>query len=340
MSSGEDVRGEESGWGWVDRHLSLAANRVMRLGIWVVVVGFLWASVVRAGEVGDSPRRDVVLGEGWRFVRADVAGAEAIDFDDSGWERVRVPHTWNAEDAQSRADYYRGPGWYRTRVVLGADEVGAGKRRYLRFEAVSVVADVFVNGRKIGQHRGAFTAFCFDATDALKAGENIIAVRADNTKFPDIAPISGDFAIFGGIYRDVHLLTLNERCIDPLDDASPGVTIVQEQVTPESAVLRTTLRLRNGLSKPWDAKVRFTVRDPDGKAVPQLTIGLMTNTWALQGNWVGEVTRPYAITNPKLWNGRPTTSSPAPYLYSVTVETFDGDTMTDRVTVPLGLRTI
>jgi len=295
-----------------------------------------------AQSADDSPRRDVLLQDDWRFIRKDVAGAEEIAFDDSSWQKVRIPHTWNAIDAQSKADYDRGPGWYRKRITLTSEDVGprSGKRHYLRFEGVSVVADVFVNGTKLGQHRGAFGAFCFDASSALKPGENIIAVRADNTKFPDIAPISGDFAIFGGIYRDVHLLTLNERSIDPLDDASPGVYILQEELTPETAVLRMKLRLRNGSSKPWDATVRFTIRDPDGKEVPQLSIGTMTNTWALQGDWVGEVTRPYAFTGPHLWNGHPSSSSPAPYLYTITIETLDGEVVTDRLVQPLGLRSI
>ena len=321
----------------------------MRVGHFVVVLtgllhAWLLAAPGLAGAGPDgSPRRDVLLQDGWRFIKEDVAGAEAVSFDDSGWEKVRVPHTWNAVDAQSKADYYRGAGWYRKAINLSPEVAGASatKRTYLRFEGVSTVADVFVNGAKLGQHRGAFGAFCFDATAALKPGENIIAVRADNTKFPDIAPISGDFAIFGGIYRDVHLLTLDIRSIDPTDDASPGVYLLPVEVSPERAVVRITTKLRNGSLQPWNVTVRCTIRDAEGKEVAAADAVTTAPNWTLrQGDWKGEVSENIVIDRPRLWDGHRSTSSPRPHLYSVTVETLSGGTVTDRITQPLGLRSI
>jgi beta-galactosidase len=308
----------------------------MRMSRWlaVVVAGLLAVRVL--GD--DSPRQDVLLQDGWRFIKDDVAGAEEVSFDDSSWEKVRVPHTWNAVDAQSKADYYRGAGWYRKTITLSNEQ--AAMSNFLRFEGVSAVADVYVNGRKLGQHRGAFGAFCFPLRGFVKPGGNVIAVRADNTKFPDIAPISGDFAIFGGIYRDVHLLTLNERSIDPLDDASPGVYLLQEDVSPERAVVRVTVKLRNNSQQPWEAGVRCIVRDPDGNEVPTIRAGTMAHAWAVQGKEVVSASFPLVIERPRLWDGHRSTSSAPPYLYSVTVETRDGDVVTDRVVQPLGLRTI
>ncbi|MGH7244187.1 MAG: glycoside hydrolase family 2 protein [Phycisphaerales bacterium] len=294
--------------------------------------------------LADSPRQDVLLQNDWRFIRDDVPGAEAETFDDSSWQKVSIPHTWNAVDAQSMANYYRGPGWYRKHLTLNGSDIGplSGKRNYLRFEGVSAVADVFVNGKKLGQHRGAFGAFCFEASDALKPGDNIIAIRADNTKFPDIAPISGDFAIFGGIYRDVHLLTLSDRSIDPLDDASPGVYILQEDVTPERAVVRITTNLRNGTLNPWNATVRSIVRDAGGKEVATGEVRTTAPSWSLRGDWKGNAAQTILIDQPHLWDGHRSTSSPAPYLYTVTIETLaniDGvDTVTDRIVQPLGIR--
>lgn len=319
--------------------------RVSRLLAFVIAA--VMAVRVFGGGIGNglgegSPRRDVLLQDGWRFVREDVAGAQAPGFDDSQWQKVRLPHTWNALDAQSKADYYRGPGWYRLRLVVNEEDVGSRsqKRLYLRFEAVAAVADVFVNGQKLGTHRGAFGAFCFDISDALTAGENVIAVRADNTKFPDIAPISGDFAIFGGIYRDVHLLTLSDRSIDPLDDASPGVYILQESVTPERAVLRIRTKLRNNSLFKWDALVRYIVRDTDGKEVASREIEWLTKAGGPWGDGTTEAVQTLEIDHPRLWDGHRSTSVAKPYLYTVTVETRNGDMLTDRIVQPLGLRTI
>ncbi|MBX3390512.1 MAG: DUF4982 domain-containing protein [Phycisphaeraceae bacterium] len=313
---------------------------MMRVALWVAIVfaGLMAMCASGAESAPDSswqvgPRQDTLLDDGWRFVREDVAGAEAPAFDDSSWQEVTLPHTWNAEDAQSRANYYRGPGWYRKRITLKENDLA--RVNYLRFEGAAVVADVYMNGQKLGQHRGAFGAFCFDASPAQKFGENVIAVRVDNTKFPDIAPISGDFAIFGGIYRDVHLLSLDKRSIDPLDDASPGVYLLQQQLTPEKARVKVTVRLRNTSRSPWRATVNCTLRDAKGcevaKSVSDTTVAPESHDEAIQT---------LEIDAPHLWDGHRSTGAPNPYLYLVQVSASDGNLMTDFVEQPLGLRSI
>lgn len=311
----------------------------MRTVLW----SLLTSAVLVTCSFADSVRQDTLLQDNWRFIREDVGGAETPGFDDSSWQSIRVPHTWNAVDAQSTADYYRGPGWYRKKVTL--DAAVASKANYLRFEGASVVADVFFNGKRLGQHRGAFGAFCFQLPGPLEPGEYVIAVRCDNTKFPNIAPISGDFAIFGGIYRDVHLLTLDPRSIDPLDDASPGAYLLQTEVTPELAHVRVTTRLRNASPVTrWRPLVRCTVRDAEGKEVAKSEAAAAVDVFANENPAPSEVVQEVVIERPHLWQGHRSTSSPAPYLYSVTVETLagsnPGDAVTDRITQPLGLRSI
>lgn len=312
----------------------------MRTGWWIAIAGLLTARALGDGAVAaedsprqDGPRQDTLLDQGWRFVREDVAGAETPQFDDSSWQEVTLPHTWNAQDAQSRPNYYRGPGWYRRRITLNENDLA--RINYLRFEGAAIVADVYMNGQKLGQHRGAFGAFCFDATPAQKFGENVIAVRVDNTKFPDIAPISGDFAIFGGLYRDVHLLSLDKRSIDPLDDASPGVYLLQEEVTPQRARVKVTVRLRNTSRSPWRATVHSTVRDAAGcevaKSLSDITVAPASG---------GESVQTLTIDAPHWWDGHRSTGAPKPYLYLVQVSTSDGNLITDFVEQPLGLRSI
>ena len=169
-------------------------------------------------------RESTLLDSGWRFQLGDPTNAARTDFDDSGWQAISIPHCWGWQDAQKGINYYhRGPGWYRRELDITPEN---GKRYFLRFEAASLVADVYLNGRWLGQHRGGFGAFCFEITTNLSArGTNLLAVRVSNTRFPDIAPLSGDFSVYGGLYRSVHLLVtaakISRRRTMPRP-ASPG----------------------------------------------------------------------------------------------------------------------
>ena len=165
------------------------------------------------------------LDQGWRFIAADPSGAEAETFDDRAWEPVSVPHSWNAADWQSPS-YRRGPGWYRRTLTLPDD--WAGKRVFLRFEAAGTSADVYVNGRAVGHHVGAFAAFCVEITEALRPGTpTVLAVRVSNAPRDDMPPLGGDFNLFGGLYRPVTIFARDPICISPLDHASPGVVARQ-----------------------------------------------------------------------------------------------------------------
>src|SRR5208282_1262950 len=97
-------------------------------------------------------RESTLLDSGWRFQSGDVTNAAQPGFNDGDWQTVSIPHNWGWEEAQQGKDFYRGPGWYRRELNLGAPE--AGKRYFLRFEAASLVADVYLNGERLGQHRG------------------------------------------------------------------------------------------------------------------------------------------------------------------------------------------
>ncbi|MET8764713.1 sugar-binding domain-containing protein [Lentzea sp. NPDC004782] len=181
------------------------------------------------------------LDANWRFLRADAAGAEAPAFDDSSWTAVSVPHTWNAFDGQDGgSNYYRGIGWYRKHFTPSA--ALAGRRLWLQFDGVNQVADVWVNGVRLGQHRGGFAAFRFDATSALKLNQdNVIAVKVDNSAAADVAPLSADFTFFGGIYRGVSLIGLDPLGVRMGDYGGPGVYLRQRALTDASDTATWTL---------------------------------------------------------------------------------------------------
>src|SRR5699024_8956522 len=125
-------------------------------------------------------------------------------------------------------------------------------RQYLDFGAVGNIADVWVNGIHVGQHKGAFSRFRFDVTDAWKPGaENLIAVRADNSRpavgssTEHVIPLSGDFFVHGGLYRDVSLITAHEAGIDLLDYGGPGVYADATAISGDRADISVLARLRN-----------------------------------------------------------------------------------------------
>jgi len=101
-------------------------------------------------------RESTLLDSGWRFKSGEITNAGQSGFNDSDWQAVPIPHNWGWEEAQQGKDFYRGPGWYRRDLNMGAPQ--SGKRYFLRFEAASLVADVYLNGAWLGQHRGAFGA--------------------------------------------------------------------------------------------------------------------------------------------------------------------------------------
>src|SRR5260370_22449705 len=106
-----------------------------------------------------SKRQDIDLDDSWQFIRADVSGAEQIDFDDSAWSTIGVPHTWNNLDGEQHTNYYRGVGWYRRHYAVDAGL--AGMNFYLQFDGANLATDVYVNGSFVGEHKGGYARFRF-----------------------------------------------------------------------------------------------------------------------------------------------------------------------------------
>ncbi|MGC3956553.1 MAG: glycoside hydrolase family 2 TIM barrel-domain containing protein [Verrucomicrobiota bacterium] len=272
-------------------------------------------------------RTSQLLNADWKFQSGEVKGAEAVSFEVGDWQALSLPHNWGWEQAQRGEKYQRGPGWYRRTLDLGTPK--ANRRYFVRFEAAGSVADVYLNGKALGQHRGAFGAFCFELTkDLAKDGPNVLAVRVSNAEEKDIAPLSGDFCVFGGLYRAVQLLETDEICFTPVDHGSPGVAWLQTQVSAKQAVLDVTTQISNGTKRKQPLTLVARVVDADGKVV-----AATTNTITLMPS----VTEPFClqvvVPKPHRWQGRKD-----PYLYKAIVELRDATKVRDSVEQPLGLR--
>lgn len=279
-----------------------------------VVLFMLWGMSMFA------QRQDILLNNDWnfRFSHQVQKGTEV---------RVDLPHTWNAQDALSgKIDYKRGIGNYEKNLFIRSE--WKGKRLFIRFEGVNNIADVFVNRRHIGEHRGGYGAFIFEITGKVEYGkENSILVRVNNGEQLDIMPLVGDFNFYGGIYRDVHLLIIDETCISPLNYASPGVRLIQDSVSHKYAKVRAVVDLSNGGS--GNREVELNVRLLDGQRV----VKEGTKKVNLSGNAAMQQELTFEIDQPHLWNGRQD-----PFLYQAEVTLFRNGQMVDRVTQPLGLR--
>jgi beta-galactosidase len=143
----------------------------------------------------------------WRYSRTVVEGGHAKDFDDSGFDRVVIPHTnirlpWHGFDEKT----YEFVSLYRRRFKLPAE--ARGKRVFVDFEGVMTASTVWINGTKLGEYKGGYTPFSFELTSHLDFdGENVLAVDVDSSERPDIPPFGYeiDYLTFGGIYREVSL---------------------------------------------------------------------------------------------------------------------------------------
>jgi beta-galactosidase len=285
----------------------------------LLLCGFCVPAAVAAPGRG---RTETVLSTGWRFHLGDVAGAAAPEFDDSAWTPVSLPHTWNATDgADGGGNYRRDVGWYRTRLA-----VPAGNRRvFLQFDGANLVTDVYVGGRPAGRHEGGYSGFRFDITGLAPAGGTVpVAVAVDNRKNAGVAPLDGDFTLFGGLYRDVRLVVTDPVHVDALDFCGPGVAVRQKALTATAAELEVTTRVTNDTPVTRRIPVRAVVRDRGGRVVAVAATAVTVGA----GRTV-PVTSALRVRDPHRWNG-----VRDPYLYSVTAEAGG-----DAVSVPLGLRT-
>lgn len=292
-------------------------------------------------------RRDVmVLDAGWRFSAEDVAEASAPDFADATWTQVSVPHTWNrvgyykhdlgGTNTAATVDKRQGIGWYRLHF---ATPTGArGKRHWLEFDAASRVAKVWLNGVYLGEHRGGFSRFRFDATAAMKAsGENVLVVRVDNAQpkaggsTADVLPLSGDFFVHGGLYRPVRLVTTAPLHIDLADAGGPGVRATTVKADKDQAQVDLVVRVQNDTAKASKASVRVRLIDRDGAEAASATVPA-----TLAPGKVGEVAARLTVAGPHLWHG-----TADPYLYDLVTQVVAADgTVSDEVRQPYGLRTM
>ena len=270
------------------------------------------------------------INDGWKFTKGSPFEAQLTGCDDSSWETVNIPHTWNDKDADDETPgFYRGPVWYRKQLFI--DKSQEGRRAVIYFEGANQEVRFYLNGQFVGEHKGGYTRFCFDITPHLRYGqENLFAIYVNNVYNPNIPPLSADFTFFGGIYRDVYLQFMNPVHIATNDYASSGVYIRTPEVNNSAASVEITTLLTNDMPQPTEIRVENIICDADGKEVKKT----QAEVKLAAGETKTDISKKIKIDSPRLWD------IDDPYRYMVYTRILDKrkGTLLDEVVNPLGLR--
>ncbi len=257
------------------------------------------AFILSVPPVAMSASDVIPLNEGWKFHRGFQASEHEI-------ENISLPHTWNRMDAMfGNKDYYRGLANYIHTLPAGLRD--GNNRVFLKIGSAQTVADLFVDSKFVTQHRGGYTAFVTELTEFLKPdSESKLEIRVSNAPTLDIAPVCGDFNIYGGLPRGVELIVTGPVSIAHDFYASDGVFFTQRDVNDEKA----QLDVRTILSVAQDASLNgheLEVSILDGS--DEICSGTIRLT-----DGMTDISVPLTVDNPILWNG---TDSPHLYLGKV-----------------------
>lgn len=259
----------------------------------------------------------------WRFNLQDNSEAKNVNFNDKAWANVTLPHDWSIDSdfkkdaAMGNESAYlpAGTGWYRK--TFNMPKEWEGKIVKLMFDGVYYDSKVFVNGDSVGAHFYGYTPFVIDITKQLKVGNNVVAVRVDNSRQKNSRWYSGS-----GIYRKVQLIVCNPVHIEPW-----GIAVTTPKVEQSEAVVVVQTELKNEGYTPKNVKLRVSVpsvnasvTSPDIEVVPNSIFQ--------------KVSMQLTISNPKLW------SCDSPTLYEAKVEVIEDGKVIDEKTEKFGFRTI
>ena len=195
----------------------------------------------------------------WKFFSGDAPGAQQPGFADAAWRSLDVPHDWSIEgpftqDAKSSGSGGYAPtgiGWYRKRFRLPPAFTGRVVR--IEFDGVYQNSEVWINGRYLGKRPFGYISFAYDLTPHLTAGENLVAVKVDNSRQPGSRWYSGS-----GIYRHTWLVAVNEVHIPQW-----GTCITTPRISKEFAMVQVKTQVRNRRSAPADCTLASSIVDRD-----------------------------------------------------------------------------
>lgn len=259
------------------------------------------------------------INAGWEFQKLPAININTIKespffpVHESGFERIDLPHTWYKD-----GEGYRGTALYKKRLFLSC---GSKKRVFLNFEAAERWCEVFVNRRYAGGHKGGYSAFTLEITNYCDLdGDNDIYVFVDNHSWEEISPLTGDFTVFGGLYRNVNLIVTEEVCFDRTYYGTSGVIVRADLRSDGAGRIHVETHVLCTDDKP--IKQVFKVFAPDSQPV-----------FACERPF-GEQTDMY-IESPVLWGGLGKAA-----LYRLHTELWADGKMEDSQDIFFGFRSV
>ena len=229
------------------------------------------------------------------------------------WDFVNLPHTWNAIDGQDGGnDYYRGTCYYAK--TLDKMDLPESDRYFLEINGANSSADVYLNGKHLAHHDGGYSTWRVDITETLER-ENLFVIAVDNSANDKVYPQVADFTFYGGLYRNVNIICVNETHFDLEYHGGPGIAVTPV-VSGENANVNIKTFIKN--FKPGQCIV-YTIESKSGREIAKLT--------------VADDEADIEIKNVHLWNGRKD-----PYLYTAVVEIVEDGKVIDKVSARFGCR--
>jgi len=257
---------------------------------------------ISCNKENDPAREKIQFNEAWRFALNDSSDFSKVNFNDSQWRLLDLPHDWSIEGEFSEANpagvgggaLPGGTGWYRKSFKLS--ETDASKRIYITFDGVYRNSEVFINGTLIGKRPNGYISFQYDLTPYLNYGEkpNILAVRVDNSDQPNSRWYSGS-----GIYRNVWLEKTNKIHIDLW-----GTYITTHSVSKESAEVEISIIIKNTTGASEKLQIETQLLDQNSKVVSSVV-----NAINIIQDDTAELKQLLVVKSPHLW------SIENPYLY-------------------------
>ena len=232
----------------------------------------------------------------------------------SRWNFVNLPHSWNAIDGQDGGnDYYRGTAYYAK--TLDKMDLPEADRYYLEINGANSSADVYLNGKNLAHHDGGYSTFRVDITDTLER-ENLFVIAVDNSANDRVYPQVADFTFYGGLYRDVNIVCVNETHFDLEYYGGPGIAVTPI-VDGKNAKVDAEVYVKNLKA---GQKIVYTIYDKEEN--PLMSVE-STDTKAS-----------FEISDVHLWNGLSD-----PYLYCCEAEIVAEGEVLDNVCTRFGCRT-
>ncbi|WP_158655114.1 glycoside hydrolase family 2 TIM barrel-domain containing protein [Flavivirga eckloniae] len=267
-----------------------------RLAVFILILG-LFSDKIEA--------QIVTINSGWQFVLGEK--------NSNNWETINIPHTWNKDDAfDDVKGYHRGIGWYKKQLFFSKSKENL--IHYLHFKGVNQEADVYVNGNHAGNHKGGYTAFNINISKWIQYDAyNLIEVKVDNSHNVNIPPLDADFTFYGGIYRDVLLISKPKQHISLSDFASDGYYIDYYTISEEKVGIEVKVLIDNFENSVSNNSLKVAILDAENKTVFNKRLKLKSSANASEAINI----KFSEIYHPKLW------SPESPYLYKLQLQLLD-----------------